>query len=779
MQTVFPNGRVLRGRYIVLQVLSQSRTAVTYLVKKVGDNQKLFVLKAICNTDQKDYHAVVRKAMQFRRLRHGALPQVYDVFTTPVRGEICMLMDYIEGQNLEVVRHNQSAQYFSVPQLITLLAPIVDAVAYLHSQHPPLFHRNIKPSNIIVTRSGDSTVLIGFDITEQYSEIMTSSLRYGLSGYKAPEQYSGETSARTDLYALGATIYALLTGTVPLDALYRLTELEDGKPDPLVLVNRIIPTIPRNVATSIHRAMSLGWNERFLTIKQFWGMFNASAKTLRSSSLLVVTRQSPAFAANPEVQPALEPLMGVEERPTFLANPIEQKTPEDVVAAEEPPTFISSAVEQQIPEPAVTTPTEEDTALTANSHVQQRVEPLIEVKEVPASPFIAEKAPAWDVDIVEEPIAEPAIALSGAHHPPATSEAIQRPVPASLKAQPAVQRVKKGGILLLTLFAVLITLLGSVAVGARFWFYTAGQHHPITALPSAANHFRPTSPPPQATFSPNVKGTSTPVPVSTPSLNVVESVPGSVLYTVHNGDSCDAILTIQMRMADAGQIFSDSKPSTVQALGDALGQNCHPLQPGMVLRLPPQYPLIAIGGVVLKIDATPPEQVRSPSSIAGAYQQQSVARCSSGCLLTVQIAQYRQVHLLVRTMLSLRVGSWIWTQAMLSRKAIPGFDNYPYVDPAASIEGMMLRACGAFQVDNTLDHNVPTCDQLIPNTIDNDRGAWLFGVMGSSSLGHWHYPLSLPDGTRVLLWLSANNGRLQFQPGNPVYRYDEASHGYE
>jgi len=713
VQTVFPNGRVLRGRYVVLQVLSQSRTAVTYLVKKVGDNQKLFVLKAICNTDQKDYHAVVRKAMQFRRLRHGALPQVYDVFTTPVRGEICMLMDYIEGQNLEVVRHNQSAQYFSVPQLITLLAPIVDAVAYLHSQHPPLFHRNIKPSNIIVTRSGDSTVLIGFDITEQYSEIMTSSLRYGLSGYKAPEQYSGETSPRTDLYALGATIYTLLTGTVPLDALYRLTELEDGKPDPLVLVNRIIPTIPRNVATSIHRAMSLGWNERFLTIKQFWGMFNASAKTLRSSSLLVVTRQSPAFAANPEVQPALEPLMGVEERPTFLANPIEQKTPEAVVAAEEPPTFISSAVEQQIPDP------------------------------------------------------------------PATSEAIQRPVPASLKAQPAVQRVKKGGILLLTLFAVLITLLGSVAVGARFWFYTAGQHHPITALPSAANHFRPTSPPPQATFSPNVKGTSTPVPVSTPSLNVVESVPGSVLYTVHNGDSCDAILTIQMRMADAGQIFSDSKPSTVQALGDALGQNCHPLQPGMVLRLPPQYPLIAIGGVVLKIDATPPEQVRSPSSIAGAYQQQSVARCSSGCLLTVQIAQYRKVHLLVRTMLSLRVGSWIWTQAMLSRKAIPGFDNYPYVDPAASIEGMMLRACGAFQVDNTLDHNVPTCDQLIPNTIDNDRGAWLFGVMGSSSLGHWHYPLSLPDGTRVLLWLSANNGRLQFQPGNPVYRYDEASHGYE
>ena len=56
-----------------------------------------------------------------------------------------------------------------------------------------------------------------------------------------------------------------------------------------------------------------------------------------------------------------------------------------------------------------------------------------------------------------------------------------------------------------------------------------------------------------------------------------------------------------MRMANAGQVFSDVNPNTVKALNSALGQDCHALQPGMVLPLSPQYPLIALGGVVQKL----------------------------------------------------------------------------------------------------------------------------------------------------------------------------------
>jgi hypothetical protein len=91
---------------------------------------------------------------------------------------------------------------------------------------------------------------------------------------------------------------------------------------------------------------------------------------------------------------------------------------------------------------------------------------------------------------------------------------------------------------------------------------------------------------------------------------------------------------------------------------------------------------------------------------------------------------------------------------------------------------MSLRACD-LQVDNTHDNNSLSCDQLLPNTIDDDRGSWLFSVTGPGALNHWRYPLHLPPGTPVLLWLSLNNnGSLVFHKGNPVYRYDDNSHLY-
>jgi len=231
-------------------------------------------------------------------------------------------------------------------------------------------------------------------------------------------------------------------------------------------------------------------------------------------------------------------------------------------------------------------------------------------------------------------------------------------------------------------------------------------------------------------------------------------------------------------MADAGQIFSDANPNTVQALNGVVGHNCHGLQPGMLLTLSPHYPLVALGGLVLKVDPTTREQALPTPIINVPSQQQTGIDCSNGCTLTMHIAQNVQIRLLVQTALPVQVGSWVWAQATLARKPIAGFDNYPYADPKASLNGMSLRACD-LQVDNTHDDNSLSCSQLLPNTIIDDGGAWLFGVTGPGSLDHWRYPLHLPAGVRVLLWLTADNkGNLVFHRGNPVYRYDEGAHIY-
>ncbi|HJT54885.1 MAG TPA: hypothetical protein VJ761_00210 [Ktedonobacteraceae bacterium] len=312
-----------------------------------------------------------------------------------------------------------------------------------------------------------------------------------------------------------------------------------------------------------------------------------------------------------------------------------------------------------------------------------------------------------------------------------------------------------------------LLLLLPILIVLAFPAFLFGTKQGQRLLPALTNYFYNISGPPPA-----------PTPTPVPPFPTLLPQAGSILYTVQAGDSCDEILTAQMRMADASQIFSDANPNTVKALNTVLGQNCHLIQPGMVLALPPQYPLVALGGVVLQINPTTPQQPLPTPLINVARQQNIGIDCSGGCLLTVRIAPDVEIHLLVQTALSIKVGSWVWAQATLARKVVPGFANYPYADPAASFNGMSLRACD-LQVDNTHDDNSLSCSQLLPNTIVDDNGAWLLGVTGSGSLDHWRYPLHLPTGTRVLLWLTLNNnGNLVFHKGNPAYRYDETTHVY-
>src|SRR5260370_34905888 len=93
------------------------------------------------------------------------------------------------------------------------------------------------------------------------------------------------------------------------------------------------------------------------------------------------------------------------------------------------------------------------------------------------------------------------------------------------------------------------------------------------------------------------------------------------------------MLTVQMHMADAGQIFSDVNPNTVKALSSVMGRDCHALQPGMVTKLSPQYPLTALAGVVLKDAATTPRQPL-PTPLITVARKPVGLDCSNGCVLT-------------------------------------------------------------------------------------------------------------------------------------------------
>src|SRR5689334_16680820 len=167
------------------------------------------------------------------------------------------------------------------------------------------------------------------------------------------------------------------------------------------------------------------------------------------------------------------------------------------------------------------------------------------------------------------------------------------------RIQPGGTPKTNPGIFLRSLFGklFLLTFIG-VVVLIGIPLFTYGSRIGINVMPSVTQFFSKLSAPP-----------SPPTPTPLPPLSDPLPQPGSVLYTVQDGDSCVSILAFEMHMNSAGTVFSDAKPETVKALNDTLGQDCHKLQPGMTLPLSPHYPLTALGGVVLKIESLTPQQL--------------------------------------------------------------------------------------------------------------------------------------------------------------------------
>ena len=264
-------GAVVGDRYLVEEILGTGGFGAVYLVSDRQADGALFALKEVIEPTQHARDRLARESELLERLQHPALPRVFRLFTDEQSERIYLLMEYIEGPNLEQVWREQPDRRFALPEVLDIMAPIIEAVAYLHRQHPPVLHRDIKPANIILRATDRTAMLVDFGIAKEYNpENTTTELRHGSPGFAAPEHYGTGTDPRTDIYGLGATVYTLLTGNVPEDALVRLTNLGNRGKDALTPMNQLAPAIPASVADAVHRALSLRQDARFETVEQFW-----------------------------------------------------------------------------------------------------------------------------------------------------------------------------------------------------------------------------------------------------------------------------------------------------------------------------------------------------------------------------------------------------------------------------------------------------------------------------------------------------------------------------
>ena len=182
------------------------------------------------------------------------------------------MMEFVPGNDLEEVLGLREHP-FSVAKVIEWADQLLDALEELHSFDPPIIHRDIKPANLKLTPKG-KILLLDFGLAKGVAGQMStaevdSQIKsiYGYTPNYAPlEQMRGRgTDPRSDLYSLAATLWTLMTGKVPPDALSRVAEKEDGNPDPLRLAHEINPQVPTSVSEVLQRAMSLSPSQRHAT----------------------------------------------------------------------------------------------------------------------------------------------------------------------------------------------------------------------------------------------------------------------------------------------------------------------------------------------------------------------------------------------------------------------------------------------------------------------------------------------------------------------------------
>jgi serine/threonine protein kinase len=225
--TISPD-TILNKRYRIINILGQGGMSAVYEALDENIGVPVAVKENLVLTD--NYSRQFQKeASILATLRHPNLPRVSDYFFIPGQGQY-LVMDFIEGEDLRerIERLNQIPER----EVILIGAAICDALMYLHQRVPPVIHRDIKPGNIKITPEGH-VVLVDFGLVKllEGDQQTTTGARAMTPGYSPPEQYgTGHTDERSDLYSLGATLYAALTGIIPEDGLSRLTGKEKLTP---------------------------------------------------------------------------------------------------------------------------------------------------------------------------------------------------------------------------------------------------------------------------------------------------------------------------------------------------------------------------------------------------------------------------------------------------------------------------------------------------------------------------------------------------------------------
>ncbi len=283
-----PQGTVLHGRYRLTDIVGRGGMGNVYRAEDLRLPGRLCAIKEVppdphltAELRQQAHQQFLQEASILAQLDHPNLPKVSDFFSTDNRDYL--VMDFVPGNDLKELLQasHERGEMLAEATVLDWAAQIVDALSYLHRQSPPVVHRDIKPSNIKLTPDG-RIKLVDFGLVKLLApddaRTITVVQGRGTALYTPLEQYggdSGHTDVRTDIYALGATFYHLLSDFPPPDAKSRFLNPRALRP-----LRGQNPDVSAHVAEAIEWAMEMHPDDRPQTIEQFAGaLFGRHART--------------------------------------------------------------------------------------------------------------------------------------------------------------------------------------------------------------------------------------------------------------------------------------------------------------------------------------------------------------------------------------------------------------------------------------------------------------------------------------------------------------------
>jgi len=288
-------GSILAGRYRIEDKLGRGGMGAVYLAYDQTLNIRV-ALKENLNANPEAERQFKKEAELLAKLRHPHLARVTDYFI--LQDQQYLVMDYVEGIDL----HARAAQAPpTIDEVLRWGRDLGSALTYLHTRPQPIIHRDIKPANVKVQPDG-TLFLVDFGIAKifEHDQAATTTGARGLTpGYSPPEQYGGaRTDARSDIYALAATLYSLMTHQSPPDSIERMLNKEHLKP-----ASSINPGVPPHVDAALERAMAVDMEDRFPDIATFMA-------ALRGDLAMETIRGPAALAAAASTAPHAPPRRG-------------------------------------------------------------------------------------------------------------------------------------------------------------------------------------------------------------------------------------------------------------------------------------------------------------------------------------------------------------------------------------------------------------------------------------------------------------------------------------